>query len=66
MFYHVFYNELHKKTVKNNDKRDKSKIERSFEIHCVMNNFEVSNDLLQRRHLIMFKNNDFYFPPQMT
>ncbi len=46
MFYHDFYDELHKKTVHNKDKRDKSKIEHSFEIHCVMNNFEVSNDSL--------------------
>ena len=28
-----------------------------------MNNFEVSNDLLQRRHSTMFKNDDFYFCP---
>ncbi len=39
MFHHVFYNELHKKTVLNKDKKDKSKIERSFEIHCVLKNF---------------------------
>ena len=51
------------KTVKNKDKKNKSKIERSFEIHCVMKNFEVSNDLLRRRHPGMFKNNDFYFCP---
>ncbi len=63
MFYHVFYNECHKKIVHKKDKRDKSKIERSFEIRCVMQNFEVSNDSLQRRHPDMFKNKDYYFCP---
>jgi hypothetical protein len=49
------------KTVKNKDKKDKSKIERSFEIHCLMKNFEVSNDSLRKRHPGMFRTNDFYF-----
>ena len=35
-----------KKSVHNKDKRDKSKIEHSFEIRCVMKTFEVSNDSL--------------------
>ena len=51
------------KTVKNKDKKDKSKIERSFEIHCVLKNFEVSNDSLRRRHPGMFRTDDFYFCP---
>jgi hypothetical protein len=51
------------KTIKNKDKKDQSKIERSFEIHCVMKNFEVSNDSLRRRHPGMFKNDNFYFFP---
>jgi hypothetical protein len=44
-------------------RQDKSKIDRSFEIHCVMNIFEVSNDSLPRRHPQMFKNFDYYFFP---
>ncbi len=49
-----------KKTV---HKQVKSKIERSFEIRCVMQNFQVGNDSLRRRHPDMFKNEDFYFCP---
>jgi hypothetical protein len=52
-----------KKTVKNKGKRDKTKIEHVFEIYCVMDHFEISNDSLRRRHPVMFKNNDFYFCP---
>jgi hypothetical protein len=35
------------KTVKNKDKKDKSKIEHSFEIKCVMDHFARSDDSLQ-------------------
>ena len=52
-----------KKTVHTKDKQDKSKIECLFEIHCVMQNFQVSNDSLQSRHPDMFKNEDFDFCP---
>ena len=52
-----------KKTTHTKDKRDKSKIERSFEIRCVMQDFQVSNDSLRSRHPDMFKNQDFEFCP---
>jgi hypothetical protein len=37
---------LIKKTLHNTDKRNKSKIEQSFEIRCAMTHFEVNNDSL--------------------
>jgi hypothetical protein len=54
---------LIKKTLHNKDIRNKSKIEQSFEIHCHVTNFEVSNDSLQSRHPVIFKNEDFDFCP---
>ena len=52
-----------KNTLHNKDKQDNSKIERSFEIRCTMQNFEVSNDSLRSRHPNIFKNEDFDFCP---
>ena len=52
-----------KKTVHKQGKQDKHKIECSFEIRCIMQNFEVSNDSLQSRHPDMFQNEDYYFCP---
>ncbi len=37
---------LIKNTLHNKDKRNKNKIEQSFEIRCPVSNFEVSNDSL--------------------
>ena len=61
MFYHVFNNDLIKKTLHNTDKRNKSKIEQSFEIRCAVTNFEVNNDSLRSRHPDIFKNEEFDF-----
>ena len=52
-----------KKTVHKQEKQDKSKIEHSFEIRCIMQNFEVSHDSLRSRHPNMFQNKDYYFCP---
>jgi hypothetical protein len=50
---------LIKKTLHNTYKRNKSKIEQSFQIRCAMTNFEVDNDSLRSRHPDIFKNEEF-------
>jgi hypothetical protein len=50
-----------KKTLHNTDKRNKSKIEQSFEIRCAVTHFEVDNDSLQSTHPDIFKNEEFDF-----
>ncbi len=54
---------LIKKTLHNKNKRNKSKIEQSFEICYAVTNFEVNNDSLRSRHLDIFKNEEFDFCP---
>jgi hypothetical protein len=55
---------LIKKTLHSTDKRNKSKIEQSFEICCAMTHFEVDNDSLRSsRHPDIFKNEEFGLCP---
>ncbi len=52
-----------RKIVKNKDKQDESKIERTFEIQCVTDKYQVSNHSLRESHPGMFKEKYFYFSP---
>ena len=49
--------------LKNKEKRDESKIERTFEIQCITDKYQVSNHSLRESHPGMFKEKYFYFFP---
>jgi hypothetical protein len=49
-------------TVKNKGKQDESKIERTFEIQCVMDKYQVSNHSLRERHPGMLNEKYSIFP----
>jgi hypothetical protein len=49
--------------LKNKEKKDESKIERTFEIQCITDKYQVSNHSLRANHPGMFKEKYFYFFP---